>query len=177
MGIGSGCTTMPHDIFISYRRNDSKYVLPLVQALRQELVSPWLDQSEIDEFAPITDAIRKGLAESKALLAWYSAAYPQSRPCQMELTASFLAAQHEGDPRRRVLVINPEGTTMHIEPIELRDAQYAGAPANGAGYTALAKRIKLHLETLAGPLGATLSGDQRTIRGYAENLVGEIYPS
>jgi TIR domain len=82
---------MPTDIFISYRREDSDRVLPLVDALRGEGISPWLDQSEIDEFAPITDEIRKGLAESKALLAWYSVDYPKSRPCQMELTAAFLA--------------------------------------------------------------------------------------
>jgi hypothetical protein len=39
-----------------------------VQALRDEGVSPWLDQSEIGEFAQITDEIRRGLADSKALL-------------------------------------------------------------------------------------------------------------
>lgn len=147
---------MPTGLFISYRRKDSERVLPLVRALRAEGVSAWLDQSEIDDFAPITDAIRKGLAESKALLAWYSADYPKSRPCQMELTAAFLAAQREGDPRRRVLVVNPEGVATHIEPIELRDAQYAGAPADAAGCVALAKRIRDHIGTLAGALGAIL---------------------
>jgi TIR domain len=60
---------MPSDIFISYRRKDSARVLPLVAALRDEGISPWLDQRAIGEFAPITDDIRKGLAESKALLA------------------------------------------------------------------------------------------------------------
>jgi Tetratricopeptide repeat/TIR domain len=147
---------MPPDVFVSYRRKENEYVLPLVQALRAEGVLPWVDQSEIDDFAPITYGIRKGLAQSKMLIAWYSADYPKSRPCQMELTAAFLAAQREGDPRRRVLVINPEGAPTHIEPIELRDAQYAGAPVNAAGYAALAKRIKAHLATLAEPLGAIL---------------------
>ena len=147
---------MASDIFISYRRKDSERVMPLVEALRAEGVSPWLDQSEIGEFAPITDAIREGLAESRALLAWYSADYPKSRPCQMELTAAFLAAQREGDLRRRVLIVNPEEARAHIEPIKLQDAQYAGAPTDAAGYTALAKRIAAHVATLAGPLGAIL---------------------
>ncbi len=40
----------------------------------------------------------------------------QSRPCQMELTAALLAAHREGDPRRRILVINPEPSGTHIEP-------------------------------------------------------------
>jgi TIR domain len=144
------------DIFISYRRKDSGHVLPLVDALLDEGISPWLDQDEIDEFAPITDKIRKGLAESKALLAWYSVDYPKSRPCQMEFAAAFLAAQREGDPRRRVLVVNPEAGPGHIEPIELRDAQYAAAPLDAAGYTALAKRIAAHVGSLRGALAGIL---------------------
>ena len=75
-------------------------------------LSVWFDQNEIDEFAPITDKIRHGLANSKALLVWYSVDYPRSRPCQMELTAAFIAAQREGDPRQRVWVINPEPTPI-----------------------------------------------------------------
>ena len=59
----------------------------------------------------------------------------------MELTAAFLAAQREGDPRRRVLVINPEGAPAHIEPLELRDARYTAAPADPSGYAALAQRL------------------------------------
>ena len=155
---------MTIDIFISYQRKDSASVLPLVEALRAKRVSPWLDQREIDEFAPITDAIRKGLAEAKALLAWYPADYPKSRPCQMELTAAFLAAQREGDPRRRVLVINPEGAPRHIEPIELRDAQYASAPTDPSGYTALAQRLAAHLDTLTEPLGGIATGNARLVR-------------
>jgi hypothetical protein len=110
------------DLFISYRRKDAERVLPLVEALGRRGLSVFLDQEEISEFAPITEKIRDALAQSKALLAWYSEAYPQSRPCQMELTAALLAAQTEGDPRRRIFVINPESNGTHIEPLELRDA-------------------------------------------------------
>jgi hypothetical protein len=78
------------DLFISYRRLDAERVRPLVAALQARGVSVWLDQQTISEFAPITAEIRNGLAQSKALLAWYSDAYPQSRPCQMELTAALL---------------------------------------------------------------------------------------
>ena len=97
---------MPSDVFISYRRKDKERVLPLVRALEAESVSVWLDQSEINEFAPITAEIRTGLSECKALLAWYSSEYPKSRACQMELTAAFIAGQREGEPRHRVLVVN-----------------------------------------------------------------------
>ena len=117
-----------YDVFISYRRKDTASVQPLVDALRSRGLTVWFDQSQIEEFAPITNEIRKGLADSKALLAWYSADYPRSRPCQMELTAAFIAAQREGDPRKRVWVINPEEKATHVQPIELCDEQHAKAP-------------------------------------------------
>jgi hypothetical protein len=89
-----------HDVFLSYRRKDTNRIWPLIDALKSRGLSVWFDQNDIDEFAPITDEIRNGLANSKVLLAWYSLDYPKSRPCQMELTAAFIAAQREGDPRR-----------------------------------------------------------------------------
>ena len=147
---------MPYDLFISYRRRDAEQVLRLEAALRGCGVSVWLDQHAISEFAPITDEIRDGLAQSKAFLAWYSEAYLASRPCQMELTAALLAAQADGDPRRRVLVINPERHGNHIEPVALRDAQYAAAPSDSAGYASLAQTIAAHIAALVGPLGAIL---------------------
>ena len=147
---------MARDLFVSYRRKDAKRVLPFAESLREHGLSVWIDQSEISEFAPITDEIRRGLAQSKALLAWYSEDYPKSRPCQMELTAAFLAAQHEGDPRRRVLVINPESCAAHIEPVELRDAQFAAAPSDSEWYAGLAERIAEHVGTITSPMGAIL---------------------
>jgi tetratricopeptide (TPR) repeat protein len=144
-----------YDVFISYRRKDSDRVRPLIDALKSLGISVWFDQDEIEEFAPITDKIRDGLANSKALLVWYSVDYPRSRPCQMELTAAFIAAQREGDPRQRVWVINPEATANHIQPVELRDEQYAQAPKSSAEYTSLADHvvkkladIKTHLDAV-----------------------------
>lgn len=146
----------PYDIFISYRRKDAHRVQPLVEALGRQGLTLWFDQNAIEEFAPITDEIRKGLAESKALLAWYSKDYPTSRPCQMELTAAFIAAQHEGDPRRRVLVVNPEPGTAHVEPIELRDEHHASAPSDPTEYDTLASMIANRVRLLAGPMGAII---------------------
>lgn len=44
------------------------------------------------------------------------------------MTAAFLAAQHQGDPRRRVFVVNLELGTDHIHPVELRDAVFQRLP-------------------------------------------------
>jgi TIR domain len=153
-----------YDIFISYRRKDNDRVRPLVDALTSRDLSVWFDQNAIDEFAPITDKIRDGLANSKALLAWYSVEYPRSRPCQMELTAAFIAAQREGDPRQRVWVINPEPTADHIQPVEIRDEQYAQAPKSSIEYTSLADRI-----------GGKLAGITTQLRAIIPLVVPQQY--
>ena len=90
--------------------------------------------------------------KSKSLLAYYSKTYPQRRACQWERTTAFLAGQSEGDPRRRVLVINPEDSSDHIHPIELRDAKYRNAPKNDAEVRELLQAIRSHVARLDGPL-------------------------
>jgi DnaJ-domain-containing protein 1 len=145
----------PYDLFISYRRLDAWRVRPLVDRLRHLGIEIWIDESEIEDFAAVTAAIKEGLAQSKAVLAWYSAIYPLSRPCQWELTAAYLAAQQAGDPRQRVLIVNPETGPDHIALPELRDQQYLSAPAieDQAGYDKLATRIAAQVRGLAGILG------------------------
>src|SRR4051794_6895968 len=96
------------DVFCSYAHADAAAVGRLVAALEAAGLEVYLDREEIPDFAGITGSIERGLARSKVLLAFYSEVYPTRRPCQWELTAGFLAAQREGDPRRRVLVVNPE---------------------------------------------------------------------
>lgn len=144
------------DVFISYRHKERNAVRPLVETLRAEGLSVWFDERDIGDFASITGEIRKGLAGSKALLAWYSADYPLSRPCQMELTAAFIAAARDGDVRRRVMVVNPSPSGEHIYPIQLRDALFRSAPGNEAGVTALAKAMAAHVRRLDTSLGAVL---------------------
>lgn len=133
------------DVFFSYRHADADAVRPVVQALRETGLQVWIDESGIEDFASIQRGIEDGLDNSKALLAWYSARYPESLACQWELTRAFLAGQDEGDPRRRVLLLNPEATGVHIHPIELRDALYrvAGdADARRASADAVARHVR-----------------------------------
>ena len=144
------------DLFISYRRKDTTRVQPLVDELRSQGISVWFDQDAIDEFAPITDRIREGLANSKSLLAWYSIDYPRSRPCQMELMAAFIGAQRHGDPRERIWVINPEPSPAHVQPINLRDQQHATAPTSPKEYENLAAILVKKLTSLVGLLGGTI---------------------
>src|SRR6185295_11883024 len=106
----------------------------------------------------------------KALLAWYSPAYPQSRACQWELTAAFVAAQREGDVRRRVLLVNPAENNIHIYPVELRDAKYASAPEDEAGFDALAAAVKQHCATIETPFDATGAGVRPAWFGAASGV-------
>lgn len=142
------------DVFMSYARADRERVLPLRDALVAQGLTLWIDERSIDTFASISASIEDGLAHCKALVAFYSRTYPTRRACQWELTAAFVAAQSGGgDPRRRVLVINPESGPDHIRPVQLRDALTAAAPAAGddAAYDELARRIAAHVEQLEGP--------------------------
>ena len=141
-----------YDIFLSHAWADGERPQQFADALTKAGLRVWFDAAEINDFASITRAVTEGLAKSKALLAYYSKTYPLRRACQWELTAAFLAAQSEGDPRRRVLVINPEERADHIHPIELRDAKFRNAPKNDGEMRELAEAIRKHVAAIDGPL-------------------------
>jgi hypothetical protein len=110
------------DLLMSYAHADGVRVKPLVQALRASGLRVWFDETDIVDFQGITRSIGEGHANAKALVAFYSEVYPSRRACQWVLTAAFIGAQQEGDPRRRIFVINTEHHVQHICPVELRDA-------------------------------------------------------
>jgi tetratricopeptide (TPR) repeat protein len=143
-----------YDIFISYSRSDAKNVQPIVDALQNLGLRVWFDQTEIADFASVTRSLEDGLSHSKALLAYYSANYPLRWACQWELTSAFIAAQVEGDPRERVLVINPEPSANHIHPVELRDAKFIRAPSqeDPLALRNLAANIREYVHFLPSPL-------------------------
>jgi len=140
-----------HDLFVSYRRKDAASVDALVAALRDEGLSVWLDRTEIDDAASIQTRIDAGLAEARALLAWYSADYPKSRACQWELTAALIAAGAETAPVKRLLVVNPEADAEHVQPTEVRDLQHF---AFGGDHADLARRVAEAIRPVVGTFGA-----------------------
>src|SRR5208337_1246780 len=141
-----------YDVFLSHAWADGERPQQLADALTRAGLRVWFDAAEINDFASITRAVTEGLAKSKALVAYYSKTYPLRRACQWELTAAYLAAQTEGDPRRRVLVINPEKGADHIHPIELRDAKFRNAPNTDGEMQQLVQAIVKHVAQLSGPL-------------------------
>ena len=144
-----------YDIFISYAHVDSERAHAIRGALAARGLNVWLDEAEIADFDGISRSIGQGLAQSKALLALYSAVYPTRRACQWELMAVFLGAERHGDPCRRVLVVNLEARDTHIEPSPLRNALFLRAPVIGdeSGFAELGRRVADHVAGLSGALG------------------------
>lgn len=142
-----------YDIFVSHAWADGPRPGQVREALEAEGLRVWMDSEEIKDFQSITRAVGEGLAKSKVLLAYYSKKYPLRRACQWELTAAFLAAQAAGDPRERVLVLNPEDGVEHIHPIELRDGKFGNPRAEGSAFDGLIRSIRDHVRRVEGPLG------------------------
>ncbi|MGW5115303.1 TIR domain-containing protein [Streptomyces noursei] len=141
------------DVFVSYSRSDAELLELLAPALRHRGLRVFVDDTAVEDFAGITSTIARALARSKVLLALYSQQYPRRRACQWELTYAFLAGQREGDPRRRILVVNPEQSADHVQPLELRDARHWPGIRDESAAARLADRIASYVSGLAGPLG------------------------
>ena len=139
-----------YDLFISYHHTDSPGVDALVEALRAEGLRVWIDRYEVEGAGAIQAGIDRGLFRAKALLAWYSIDYPQSRVCQWELTAGLIAAHAETAPVKRLLVVNPEASLSPFQPQQLRDLRYFGFDGD---YTGLAREIAEAVRPIEGALG------------------------
>lgn len=168
-------------IFISYRRKDASWLQPLLDALDAEEVKYWLDTRDVEPFTDFSDAVVAALADANAILAWYSRDYPESRACQWEFTAAFLAAQQETDPFRRVMVINPESSDGHLLlPQEIRgqNIRTAPSPEDNEGFKSLAHDIKTHLEKISSPFGQIRPGEKPPYYGrkitHSERFVGRL---
>jgi tetratricopeptide (TPR) repeat protein len=137
------------DAFFSYRRADVERAQPLLVALEAAGVRVWRDLNDLPDNAPITPEIRNAIAGSKALIALYSADYPLSHGWFEELSTAWIAAQQAGElPYSRVLVLNPESSVDHISRV-LREQQ---SIRWSSGFTALAERIRAHVDGLTGSL-------------------------
>jgi hypothetical protein len=150
-----------YDVFLSYPHRDKEPVRELVAALRAEGLTVWLDESDVGAFQHIHDRVASGIAESRALLAWYSRNYAASRPCQWELSAAWVC--EGGD---RILVVNPHGDDKHIRPRSLVRRSYLGA----ADLTDVARKVKSRLADFASAIGDDNSFSQPL--HYGRQLVG-----
>ncbi|RZS44456.1 AAA ATPase-like protein [Herbihabitans rhizosphaerae] len=158
------------DVFLSYRRTDAAPAVALARGLERAGLRVFWDSNGIRPFQPISPAVLGELAESTAMVVYYSADYPSSNACQAELTAAFLAALRLDGPARRIFVVNPEAGADHVQPVELRDTRHARAPRSPDSLTALCARIAAEVAELDGPLGAvpTASGAATFVGRFTE---------
>jgi tetratricopeptide (TPR) repeat protein len=143
---------MAYDVFLSFTRKGHP---DLAQRIRLALGKAGLRvfvDDKISEGTSISEEIIGALAQSKVLVVVYSEQYLRRNACQEELRRVFVAAQEEGDPGRRIIVVNPERGNDHIAPAELRDARYVAASGPDADLGGLVRTVRERCASLAGPL-------------------------
>ena len=148
-----------YDVFLSHAWADGDRPQPARRRAHQAAgLRVWFDAAEINDFASITHAVTEGLAQSKALVAYYSKIYPLRRACQWEVTAAFLAAQTKAIRAVVCWLSIPRKRADHIHPIELRDAKFrADGSTDGDIYKSSRPSIVKHVAKLDGPAGRHLS--------------------
>ncbi|WP_280479256.1 toll/interleukin-1 receptor domain-containing protein [Nocardia asiatica] len=159
-----------YDLFLSFAGPDRAIGRRLAAELRGRGMRVFLDEDGIALFSSINTSIEEALGSAKAILAYYSVAYAEREACQLELMAAFLAGQREGDPARRILVINPEPTTAHLSPVELADTKHAVQPAGSTDFGTLAAHIQAKVARLEGTI-ASVSLSRRP-PWYGKQLTG-----
>ena len=142
------------EIFFSFAGPDRSTARLLHEALERHGLRVWMDE-RLPVAHGITKGIEQHLSTSKVMLILYSAAYPLRSACQAELTAAYLASEREGDPLRRIVVINPEDFEHHLQPVTLADARFARCPMPGdrKAVTALAEVLRARVSSVETTFG------------------------
>ncbi|RBQ14980.1 hypothetical protein DP939_37985 [Spongiactinospora rosea] len=148
-----------YDVFLSYAGDDREIARELEQALRGVKVHGrpmrvFRDERSIDHHESITKRITESVLASTVFLAYYSRAYPTRPACQLEMTFAFLLAQRGDTAAGRILVINPEESGDHIEPVQLRDLKYRPRPVTAADHRRFAEDVAGHVARSPGPPSA-----------------------
>jgi tetratricopeptide (TPR) repeat protein len=143
-----------YDAFLSFtRKGHPDLARRIYRALDKVGIRVFIDE-RISEGDPISDEIITALAQSRTLIVVYSRQYLGRNACQEELRRVFIAAQAEGDPSQRIIVVNPEDGNDHIAPAELRDARYVAARESDADLSGLIRAVRDRINALPGPMSA-----------------------
>ncbi|TAD89594.1 MAG: toll/interleukin-1 receptor domain-containing protein [Alphaproteobacteria bacterium] len=127
------------DIFLSYRTDAAEPVKRLKAALEAQGLQVFLDSEDIQDFDHITERLKRGVLAAKAMVVWYTPDYPDSRPCQWELTLALRAQRVlSGD---RLLVIADQDMIKDLQPASLKDRRAADLAEATKDPTAVAAKI------------------------------------
>ena len=147
------------DCFFSYPRSRLDEVKPLLTALAVQHLLIWQDEMDVPHHSSITHGIAEGLSNSRTLLVYYAKEYGEQDACRRELQAALLAGEDFVTSIQRIMVINPEETSGHIHPIELRDARFLSAlhhKQNVLAWQEIAQKITEHVHKFESPIGAQI---------------------
>ncbi len=160
-----------YDVFFSFGGHNRSTVRRIAEALRNDGLRVFVDE-DITVAEPVTATIEQALRSSKVFLVYYSSGYPSRPACQFELTAAFLAGQRQGDPTRRIVVINPEAETDHIHPVELADAKFLRPPMAGdrKAMAALVGAVRARVDAVSDTFGEVRFTDRP--RWFADRPAG-----
>jgi hypothetical protein len=139
-----------YDVFLSLGGLDRASGRRLAAHLRVEGLRVFVDEDDIEFFKGITQQIHDALSASKVLVVYYSCSYSLRPSCQLELTAAFLAGQSQGNPVARIVVVNPEETTAHLQPAELADARFI---STSVGLDQVARAVRNRVRSVEGVIG------------------------
>jgi len=147
------------DVFLSVAGPDRPAVRALRTALSSAGLRVFLDEENIQPYQPITAEIEGALRNSRTLLAYYSRHFTSRPACQYELMAAFLAGHREGDPTRRIMVVNPHEEVDHLLPVELAEDKFDRLPApyDAVSMARVVARIKAKVVGVEGYIGGVRS--------------------
>jgi len=112
------------DIFISHASEDKPTIItPLIKALKQNNISYWLDQEEIEWGDSLIDAISDGLKKSQYVLVVLSQAFISKGWTKAELNSMLNLEISKGDKKVLPLIVGDEESILKALPL-LRDKRY-----------------------------------------------------
>jgi hypothetical protein len=119
-------------IFISYRRTQSAAVDRAAAALQAAGADVFVDRDAIDPLADFPTRIAAGIDRSHVVIVWWSADYAESEFCLHEFRRAWQHARRQSsDVGRRIWVLNPETTGVHVFAGELAAQNYLKRPVDG----------------------------------------------
>ena len=157
------------DVFISFTRTGGhpELAMRVRDLLRREGIDAFLDDTVLPGDS-ITLRLVEALRGSRLMVVVYSAAYNDRWACQWELIQAYLVGAAEGDPSRRLLVVNPERGFGHIVAA-VSDSLYV----RPGGLDRLPAVVGRKLAAIPEPMSALWRGDRprwlpSTVAGAAD---------
>jgi len=130
-----------YQVFISHSSKDNSVVDRLVQKLKQQGITYWIDAEQIGFGESITKQIEDGIRASKHILVCLSSNLGKSNWCRAEY-AAVLHQYFSGSTNRRVIPIKLDDVTDDEIPVLLYDIRRADY-RNKQEFDELIKYLKL----------------------------------